>query len=146
MHYISWKNLVIDTFFFLLQPLELLYPLSLNRQKREKCFFRKRLIIIHRFVLNNSIPFIWENKKWIKFRIFIIAAHRTRTMLQCNYALVYLHCYVQGVDQKCFWTWIKILTFLLYRDSIFTIQDFVFWKKCSMFWYILWRIASEGPP
>ena len=36
MHLISWKNFVLNTLFILLQPLEYVYPIFLNEQKREK--------------------------------------------------------------------------------------------------------------
>ena len=36
MHLISWKNLVLNTLFFLLRPLEYVSPIFLNEQKHEK--------------------------------------------------------------------------------------------------------------
>ena len=35
MQLISWKNLVLNTLFFLLRPLEYVYPISLIEQKHE---------------------------------------------------------------------------------------------------------------
>ena len=114
MHLISWKNLVLNTHFFLLhvQPLEYVHPLISQWTKTwknitDKYFFRKRLNIIFRFVLNTQHTFHLRNKKMKEFRIYMIAAHRMciRTMLQCMQYIVY----VQGVDQKYFWTWNKII-------------------------------------
>ena len=106
-----WKNFLDPR--LLLQPLEYVYPLISQWPKprkniTDKYFFRNRLniMIIHRFVLNNSIHFIWENKKWKNLEL-----HRKCTcisiMLQCMHLCIY-NGYVQGVDQKYFWTWNKI--------------------------------------
>ena len=100
LHLISWKNLVLDMPFFLLQPLEYVYPHISQWTKTwknitDKYLFRKWLDIIYRFVLTNSIPFIWE------IRILIITAHCMciSTIPQC------MHLHVQDVNQKYFWTW-----------------------------------------
>ena len=63
-------------------------------------------MIIHRFVLNNSIHFIWENKKWKNLELYRKCTCIS-IMLQCMHLCIY-NGYVQGVDQKYFWTWNKI--------------------------------------
>ena len=69
IHLISQKKLVLNSLFLLLRPLEYVYPLIYQWTKTlknitDKYLFRKLLNIIYRFVFNNCIPFIWENKKW----------------------------------------------------------------------------------
>ena len=52
----------------------------------------------------------------------IINAHHHATVYALILCIYIVH--VQGVDQKYFGHVIKLHTFLLYIDSIFTIQDF----------------------
>ena len=93
-------------------------------------------MIIHRFVLNNSIHFIWENKKWNNLELHPMCIS---IMLQWMHLCIKIG-YVQGVDQKYFWTWNKITHYSTIqrfkKDLAFSYND---WN----FLYILWRIASE---
>ena len=69
MHLITWKNLFLNTLFFLATTSGICIPHISQWTKtwkniNDKYFFRKWLDKIYRFFLNNSIPFIWENIKW----------------------------------------------------------------------------------
>ena len=52
-------------------------PISLSEQKMGKNLISRRVDIIHRLFFNNSIPFIWENKKQTSYCMCI------SIMLQC---------------------------------------------------------------
>ena len=97
--------------------------------------------IIYRFVLNNSIPFIWEYKKILKYLHF--NKYCTSHVYQYNTTAVQVSIKI-FLDVK--WNLTLFCYIILYWFRIiFTLQAFTFSKKnylniISLFLYILWRI------
>ena len=117
-----------------------------------KYFFRKWLNVIYRFCYKQQHTIHFRKYNMKKCRILIITAHRMciSTMLQCMH-LMNLHIvHVQGFDQKYFWTWNKIshcsaiYWFNIHHSRLHFLK---IWLKhnFSVFWYLLWRMASRDP-
>ena len=99
------KRSPLHAFFFLLQPLEYVNPLVSQWTKTwkyitDKYFFRKWLNIIYRFVLNNSIPFIQENKKWKHLDDF---NNRCTSHVFQYHATMSAFVYVHWLCARCRW-------------------------------------------
>ena len=69
-----------------------------------------------------------------------VKKHCISTILQCIHLCINI-VYMQGVDKKI-GHGIKLLTILLYRDSILTIQDIAFSKNINIIFGVLIHTVS----
>ena len=110
MHLTSLKiHLVHNTVFFLRQPLEYLYPISLNGQNliniTNKYFFRKRLKIINRFIWTAYLSFEKTTRKWRNLELnnyctSHVYQYGTSVNVVGNFHITCRRCWV-----IYFWTW-----------------------------------------
>ena len=94
MRLISWKNLVFNTLFFLLQPLEYVYPLTTHWTKtweiiNDKYLCRKRLNIIYKLFWTIAYLSFEKIKKWKYLEFYISYVYQYYATI---YEFVYLRC------------------------------------------------------